>query len=275
MRLLPKEERKPDVVQSSCPPRGRLGIYYGGNRRTSGTQRSSWSAELKLKVPENLTQQAYRLIRDEIITGRLNSHQRLTESSFAARFGISKSPIREALNRLESEGLIRIIPRRGAYVPRFTISDVEEIYELREALEALVVRDALLDSQTLSRMREAVRLAALSLKKQDKRNYVRHDAAFHAALAQASSNKRLKKILENMQNQLLILRGQTFELTSHRSIKQHMKILEAMEKGRRGAAVRLMVQHIRTVRRRLVAHLASQARHPSSPKKAPSPTEQK
>jgi DNA-binding GntR family transcriptional regulator len=222
---------------------------------------------LKLKVPENLTQQAYRLIRDDIITGKLDGREHLTESSFAERFGISKSPIREALNRLESEGLIKIIPRRGAFVSHFSISDVEEIYELREVLEALVARDAVLDSKTLARMRDAVRLASLALRENDKRSYIRHDAAFHAVLAHASSNKRLRKILENMQNQLLILRSQTFELTSHKSIKQHAGILDALEKGRRNAAVRLMVQHIRTVRQRFVKHLATQTRraNPAEP----------
>jgi DNA-binding GntR family transcriptional regulator len=230
---------------------------------------------VKLRLPENLTQQAYRLIRGEIITGRLDGRQHLTENSFARRFGISKSPIREALNRLESEGLIQIIPRRGAFVSQFSIADVEEIYDLREVLEALVVRDAVLDSGTFARMRQAVRAAQSSLGKNDKRSYVLHDTAFHVALAQASSNKRLKKILENMQNQLLVLRGQTFELTSHNSVKQHAKILEALEKGRREAAERLMVDHIRSVRQRLVTHLASQSRQASSTTQVKGPIKRK
>ena len=87
---------------------------------------------MKLKIPENLTRQAYRLIRDEIIKGQLDSQKHLTEGYFADRFGISKSPIREALNLLESEGLIRIIPRRGAFVADFSLHDIEEIYEQRK-----------------------------------------------------------------------------------------------------------------------------------------------
>ena len=210
---------------------------------------------MKLRIPENLTQQAYQFIRDEIIKGKLDGRQHLTEGYFASRFGISKSPIREALNRLESEGLITIKPRRGAFVSEFSIDDVEEIYELREVLEALVVRDAVLDSRVLARMRESVRAAKAYLRKNDMSNYIRQDATFHTRLAQASSNSRLRKILENMHNQMLILRRKTFELTSHTSVKQHTQILDALEKRRKDVAAKLMVRHIRTVRRRLVDHL--------------------
>lgn len=223
---------------------------------------------MKLKIPENLTRQAYRLIRDEIITGRLDSQMHLTEGYFADRFGISKSPIREALNLLESEGLIRIVPRRGAFVADFSIHDIEEIYELREALETLVVRDAVIDSKVLDRMRQAVRAAASCRDKGDKAGYMREDAAFHAILAQASSNSRLRKILENMRNQMLILRRETFELSSGISVKQHLGVLNAIEKGQREKAAKLMAQHIRTVRERLVNHLRQQEGQPSTVKRS-------
>src|SRR5205814_716957 len=102
---------------------------------------------MRMKIPENLTQHAYRLIRDGILQGKLNNRQRLTEDYFAQEFHISKSPIREALNRLEAEGLIEIVPRRGAFVRDFSISDVEEIYEMREILEAAVIRGLKIDAK--------------------------------------------------------------------------------------------------------------------------------
>ena len=208
-----------------------------------------------LKIPENLTQQAFRYIRDEIIRGKVDGWQHLTEGYFAERFGISKSPVREALNRLESEGLITIVPRRGAFVVQLSVQDIEEIFELREALEALVVKDAVLDEKILARMRAAVMSAKHYLEEGDKTNYIRADAAFHSILAEASSNSRLKKILENMRNQMLIVRSRTFELSSHTSVKQHLHILEALEQGKRDVAADLMVEHIRTVRARLLNYL--------------------
>ena len=210
---------------------------------------------MRLKIPESLTQQAYRYIRDEIVQGRINGRQHLTEGFFATRYGISKSPIREALTRLESEGLITIVPRRGAFVRDFSIHDVEEIYELREILETRVVRDAVLNAKVLTRLRDIVRSAQSCLKKNDKPNYIREDMAFHTTLANASSNSRLRKMLESMHNQMLILRRQTFELSSHTSTTQHLRILEALEKGRKDRAAKLMEQHIREVRDHLVDHM--------------------
>lgn len=219
---------------------------------------------MKLKIPENLTRQAYRLIRDEIINGQLNSHKHLTEGYFAERFGISKSPIREALNLLESEGLIKIVPRRGAFVADFSIHDVEEIYELREALETLVVRDAVINPKVLDRMRRALQAAKSCWEKGDKSGYIREDTAFHAILTEASSNSRLRRILENMRNQMLILRRETFELSSGISLKQHLEVLNAIEKGQSATAAKLMAEHIRTVRQRLVNHLRQRERESSS-----------
>ncbi len=210
---------------------------------------------MALKIPENLTQQAYRHIRDEIILGKLDGRQHLTENFFAERFGISKSPVREALNRLESEGLITIVPRRGAFVAELSVQDIEEIFELREALESMVVRNVLLDKKSLARMRSAVMSAKQFREENDKTNYIRADAAFHITLVESSSNTRLRKILENMRNQMLIVRTRTFELSSHTSVKQHLSILEALEAGNHDRAANLMAEHIRTVRARLVNHL--------------------
>lgn len=217
---------------------------------------------MSLRIPENLTQQAYRHIRDEIIQGKLDGRQHLTETYFAKRFGISKSPVREALNRLESEGLITILPRRGAFVVELSVHDLEEIFELREALESMVVRDAVLNEKTLSRMRSAVMSAKQFREVNDKANYIRADATFHTTLVEASSNSRLKKILENMRNQMLIVRARTFELSSHTSVKQHLSILETLEQGKRQMAAELMAEHIRTVRDRLVNHLSQREAAP-------------
>lgn len=216
-----------------------------------------------LKIPENLTQQAFRYIRDEIIRGKIDGRQHLTENYFAERFGISKSPVREALNRLESEGLITIVPRRGAFVVELSVQDIEEIFELREALEALVVKDAILDAKTLARMRAAVMSAKRYREVNDKTHYIHADANFHTTLAEASSNSRLKKILENMRNQMLIVRARTFELSSHTSVKQHLDILEALEQGKREVAANLMAEHIRTVRARLLNYLQRQPNPPA------------
>lgn len=210
---------------------------------------------MKLRIPENLTQRAYKAIRDEILKGKLNGQQRLTEGFFAERLGVSKSPIREALNRLEAEGLITIEPRRGASVINLSVEDVEEIYELREILEAAAVRHVVADQRTCARLHAALEAAQEGLRQEDKVAYILADADFHRTIAQANTNSRLRRILENMHGQMLVLRHQTFELSSNRSVLEHEEILNALEKGDKERASQLMTQHVQSVRQKLLAHL--------------------
>ena len=213
---------------------------------------------MRLTIPESLTQRAFRLIRNEIVEGRLDSSQRLTEEYFAKKFGISKSPIREALNRLEAEGLVHIVPRRGAFVITITVRDVEEIYEMREMLEAGAIRNFEPDEQVFAKLRRSLALARQYLKSNEKLRYIREDMAFHSIIANANSNSRLRKALENMHHQMLILRHQTYHLTSHSAVVHHREILDALERDDRKEAEKLMVSHIRAVRDRLVQHLSAE-----------------
>jgi DNA-binding GntR family transcriptional regulator len=211
---------------------------------------------MRINIPANLTQQAYGLIRDEILSGKLNREQRLTEEYFAQQFQISKSPIREALNRLEADGLVRIVPRKGAFVRDFSVQDIEEIYELREILEAAVIRGSEIDLKTAKQLTAVLEKAKECIRMNNKPGYVSADAAFHTILAQANKNSRLRAILESMHNQLLILRHRTFELSGRTSIVQHGLILKALIKGDRERATELMIEHIRTVRERLAKSLS-------------------
>ena len=90
---------------------------------------------IKLAKIPNLTELTYRSIKQNLLDGTLGELSRLTEESLATQLGISKSPVREALNRLEAEGLVCIEPRRGAYVRQFSPKEIRDLYELREILE--------------------------------------------------------------------------------------------------------------------------------------------
>src|ERR1700691_1970913 len=93
------------------------------------------------KIP-NLTELTYRSIKEQLLDGTLREGMRLTEELLATQLGISKSPVREALNRLEVEGLVCIESRRGAYVREFSSKEVSDLYDLREMLELHAVAAA-------------------------------------------------------------------------------------------------------------------------------------
>jgi DNA-binding GntR family transcriptional regulator len=211
----------------------------------------------KLKIPSNLTTLAYNSIKDYILEGRLNESSRLTEQFLATQLGISKSPIREALNRLETEGLIQIEPRKGAYLRSLAPEKVTDLYDLREALETHAVRTAKLTPALVTELKQSLKRQRAFLKANDRTHYIEEDVHFHAELAQATGNAHLCAVLENVQNQIWLSRRNTYDLSSSTAPDYHEAIVEALEANRRDKAEAVMRDHIQNVKRRLLEFLES------------------
>src|SRR6201993_1528457 len=111
---------------------------------------------IKLAKIPNLTELTYRSIKQNLLDGTLGELSRLTEESLATQLGISKSPVREALNRLEAEGLICIESRRGAFVREFSLKEIRDLYEFREMLEAHAVATARVTPMLLQELAESI-----------------------------------------------------------------------------------------------------------------------
>ena len=212
----------------------------------------------KLNIPYTLTTRAYDSIKQYILEGRLEEADRLTEESLATQLGISKSPIREALNRLESEGFIRIEPRRGAYLRRFSPEEMHELYDVREALEVHVVRTAHLTPALLAELDKSIKRSRSLLKVNDRARYIEEDVRFHALLANSTGNRELCRILGNVQNQIWLSRRKTYDLSSSVAPGFHQAIADALRHDNREKAQLAMRRHIANVRERLVAFLASE-----------------
>ncbi len=212
----------------------------------------------KIDIPSNLTTLAYNSIREYILQGRLDDTSRLTEDFLSNQLGISKSPVREALNRLEAEGLIRIEPRKGAYLRKLSTVEINELYDTREALEAHVVRTANVTPALLLDLRQSLKRQRTALKANDKPHYIQEDVRFHSLLAQASGNTYLCTVLGNIQNQIWLSRRSTYDLSSTTAPDFHDAIVKALEHGSGEAAEHAMREHIRTVRQRLLRFLEDQ-----------------
>jgi DNA-binding GntR family transcriptional regulator len=211
----------------------------------------------KIRIPDNLTTLAYKTIKNFILEGRLDEGSRLTEEFLSVQLGISKSPIREALNRLESEGLIHIEPRRGAYLRPFSIKEIEELYDLREALEVHAAATARVTPELVGELEESVRRAQGYLEANDKLHYIEEDIHFHHLIANATGNQRLAKTLENLQLQVWLFRRKTYDLSGSTAVSLHSAIAKALAKGDRDKAQVLMREHIADVRTKLLRFLAS------------------
>jgi DNA-binding GntR family transcriptional regulator len=216
----------------------------------------------KLKIPTNLTSLAYKSIKEYILEGRLDEDSRLTEEFLSGQLGISKSPIREALNRLEAEGLIRIEARRGAYLRSFSNKEVDDLYDVREALEVHAVRTGVFSPALIKELRASVKRSRTHLKANDRTKYIDEDVSFHASIAGATNNARLCDVLENIQNQIWLFRRKTYNLSSSLAPDAHDGLIDALEKGDRTEAESVMRRHISSVRKKLLEHLASSTEKP-------------
>ena len=207
-----------------------------------------------LRAP-NLTELAYLTVKQHLLNGELGEGARLTEEALSSQLGISKSPVREALTRLESEGLVIIEARRGAFVRKFSVRETRELYDVRELLEVHAVGIANVSPAMLEEMAESIERTRYHLAQGDVVAHVEEDMRFHGIIAAATENDELCRILENIQQKSRLSRAMTFHLSSSTAPVSHQKIYCALASGDRAAAKQAMGEHIAFVRDTLLQSL--------------------
>jgi len=206
----------------------------------------------KLQTTLSLTEQAHQSIKHYILAKNPGSDVRLTETFFAEQLGISKSPVREALNSLQSEGLLRIEPRRGAYVHRFSAKEIADLYDLREALETFAAMLVPITPELVTSLRGSVERTECLLRSGNKAAYIEEDIFFHQTIVAATGNHELSRVHNNLQDKLWLCRCQTYQLTSSDTPFAHRNITEALASGDRQQAKEKTTSHIQFVRRALL-----------------------
>lgn len=188
---------------------------------------------------------AYGALLSEIREGRLSPGDRLRETDLAARFGVSRTPVREAIRQLEADGLVTHLPRIGATVRKLDYSEVMELYEMRSVLECTAARMA---ARAASEV-EIAEIAAISdeLAKAGKGiEASRLNRQFHRALLEAAKNRFLIKSMLALQKAMLILGRTTLadEERFENAIAEHTAILDALRARDGDAAQIAMHAHI-------------------------------
>lgn len=181
---------------------------------------------LREKILEN--------IRDAIISGAIKAGSRVSEPDLAERYGISRTPIREAFRQLESEGYLTVIPRRGAVVSEFSEKDVEEFYAIKSILEGYAARRACekLTAKELDRL-QAIndRLAELASHNDFKTFFKIHND-FHDVFIKAADNEKLRELISSLVTRFQRLRLTSISLPGRMdiSVQEHEKIIEAFRR---------------------------------------------
>ncbi len=217
-----------------------------------------------------LREQAYKHIHGKLLSGELPAGHVLSELSLAREIGISRTPVRDAIRRLEQEGILEQVPRFGTIVRRPQRRDLEELYQLREALEPYAVaqvagRMNAEDLGMLDRLCDEIATIGAAVKKAARptadaalmRRLLSADLAFHMVLLRASGNRRLMKIISDSRvlTRIFGTPRQDHDLAvieeTHRF---HSQILAAVKSGDSEAARRLMAEHIRASMREALEH---------------------
>ncbi len=216
---------------------------------------------LTLTKNPNLTELAYQTVKRQLLNGSFPEGTKLTEEFLSKQMGISKSPVREALMRLESEGLIVIEARRGAYVRKFSAQEVRDLYDVRVLLEVHAVGMAKITAELLAEMAASIQRTRENLQGDDevrhidKLRHIEEDMHFHELIAKSTGNVEFGRLLDNVQQKSLLCRMATFYLSATTAPASHQNIYEAMRDGDREGAQREMRGHILFVRDALLRSL--------------------
>ena len=209
--------------------------------------------EQNLKVNENeylpLRDVVFNTLRQAILRGEFKPGERLMEIQLANKLGVSRTPIREAIRKLELEGLVIMIPRKGAEVADITEKSLRDVLEVRKALEELAVQLACekITQEELEELEHAGENFKKVLKKsKDITEVAEADVRFHDVIYMATDNQKLILLLNNLREQMYRYRVEYLkrEEAHPQLIAEHAAIIEYISKGEKKAATDVMCKHI-------------------------------
>jgi DNA-binding GntR family transcriptional regulator len=194
----------------------------------------------------------FETLKEAILKGKLEPKERLMEIQLADQLGVSRTPVREAIRKLELEGLVIMEPRKGAYVSDISYADIIDTLEVREALETYAVRLAI-DKGAAERIGELEELNIefeKAYKEEDIQEMVKYDTEIHNMIVELSGNKKLIAFMdalnEIMQRFRLIYFNETYN--PEVIIREHKEVFEAINSRDKERAVKGMTSHLSTLK---------------------------
>ena len=193
--------------------------------------------DIQLKVQKPLKDLVYLELKHKILTGEIVSQTRLMEIDLSEKMNVSRTPIREAIKRLADDGLVKVEPRRGAYVANISIKDMLDVFEVREDMEGFVTKLAAqrITEEEKHQLRAIAREYETALEKaDDKETIIALDEKFHNFIVKCSGNETLSELVKYVQELSLRFRYLYYDDFSlyETTAEQHNRIMEAINAGR-------------------------------------------
>ncbi len=207
----------------------------------------------------------FNTLRKAILTGELKPGERLMEIHLANRLGVSRTPIREAIRKLELEGLVIMIPRRGAEVAQITEKSLKDVLEVRRALDILCVELACdrISQEEKERLKDACGDFARATKTGDTTVIARADVIFHDIIVQATGNQRLIQLINNLSEQMYRYRFEYIKDENRHDnlISEHRMIYESIAGHDREKAAEAAKLHIDNQERSIIRQIRLEQEH--------------
>lgn len=204
----------------------------------------------------------FNTLRQAILKGELKPGERLMEIALAEKLGVSRTPIREAMRKLELEGLVVMIPRRGAQVANITEKDLNDVLEVRIALENVAIEKACtrMSEEDMGRLWLAAKEFERTMAEGNLVRLAEADVAFHEIIYRASDNKRLNQVLNNLREQIYRYRVEYLkeEETRNVLVKEHEEITKAIRQRDVKKAQEISFRHIENQRRAIIQSIEAE-----------------
>ncbi|MBP2665137.1 MAG: ydfH [Firmicutes bacterium] len=214
---------------------------------------------VKLDSYKPLREVVYETLREAIRTGALSPGERLMEIQLAEELGVSRTPVREAIRKLELERFVVMLPRRGTYVANLSLKDINEVFEIRAALDGLAAGLAAerITEEELEQMERLLVEIADHIEKHDNQKIVEADEAFHDILYRASRNERLVGIIYNLREQFTRFRSVSINYPGRlqNTLEEHRQLVEAIAQRNPEAAQQKAREHIENAEQTLLLEM--------------------
>ena len=209
---------------------------------------SNYDVRQEVTDKYSLRGRVFNRLREDILSGKYREHEELKEMAIGEELGVSRTPVREAFRQLELEGLIQIVPNKGAYVTGITAKDVKDIYMIRSSLEGMCAKLATqnISPEQLEELEENVYLASFHASKGHMEQMTDLDNRFHHILYEACDSKMLENLLQDFHQYVIRIRKKTLS-TRERGIasnEEHRQIMEAIKEKDAEKAEKLATMHM-------------------------------
>ena len=205
-------------------------------------------APIRLDSYQPLREVVCETLREAIRSGVLKPGERLMEIQLADELGVSRTPVREAMRKLELEGYVIMLPRRGTYVANISIRDINEVFEIRTTLDALASGLAAerITEEELEQLERLLVSIGENIETRNMKKVVEDDMEFHDLLYKASRNQRLVGIISNLREQMTRFRSMSMSYPGRlkKTLEEHSRLVEAIAQRDVELAQKLAVEHM-------------------------------